>query len=816
MVYYQQQNVALLAQISKQVSSIAPQVPIPSSPPPPYPNFTPNPSDVRVNAYWFMSLVFSLSAALLATLVQQWVRDYMQVFQQNGNPLKGTRLRQYLYEGAERWYMLVVAKSVPGLVHVSLFLFFVGIIDSLLSLNTTVSITTIIPITICALFYVLSTFAPIIDPRSPFQTPLSTLIWYLTRKLHPRTLSDRASGGDLNTVSSNMSEGQMQLAMDENEDRKHRDIRAMRWLIDNRTEDDEMESFVVVIPGAFTSEWGVEVWRMVAGASKDEGANSRPNDATVRPQVDVDSQVSVLPRHGSPLPQHTRPPRSLFRFLGQFLRARSVNGAPHDVTVIRSISHARNDPHAARDLLISDLCERTRHLLDTCRNPSLFTSQDLWRKRARGCVETVASLVFCANIKPDEFGDLEWLLLELGKTEKIRELPAAESDGSFVTRWTCLYLVVVTQRSLHHSSLSYRAKYAIKRISEFRLEDKQTNIEDAGADTIETKALGVSQRIDSYFETARQFCVGLQASFRPDHDEPKEAQVKAVLKDNHKDDISKLENANTVSGQTEFIDQSVAAISHKIGYALLPGVSFDELKIELIQPDQFFNISAGKAQVFTPQIIFLVQRLRLLGSYAPKLCAIMNGQPGKGSGVYQETLESLDILWKNENDSPHSVIGRRHLMERQLWRLLDLRDGGGFGFLVELSLLVLAQLLSKASSRGTHTLYSGMFRAITSGWRDHHKRSIGTQRVILNLICDIANPKRGVIFNCTYPEYITEELLVLLRKIVEVPREGQSGSHIDDAEKELDHYCRPGPVFSVFATKAKAVISPSPQAPALS
>ncbi|KAH8992118.1 hypothetical protein EDB92DRAFT_632994 [Lactarius akahatsu] len=42
---------------------------------------SPSPSDIRVNVYWFMSLVFSLSAALFATLVEQWVRDYMHVFQ---------------------------------------------------------------------------------------------------------------------------------------------------------------------------------------------------------------------------------------------------------------------------------------------------------------------------------------------------------------------------------------------------------------------------------------------------------------------------------------------------------------------------------------------------------------------------------------------------------------------------------------------------------------------------------------------------------------------------------------------------------------
>ncbi|KAH9009421.1 hypothetical protein EDB83DRAFT_2234863 [Lactarius deliciosus] len=137
MVFYQQQNVALLAQISQQVSALTPQVPISSTPLPTY-AFDLNPSDVRVNVFWFMSLVFSISAALLATLVQQWVRDYMHVFQRYSNPLKSARLRQYLYEGAEGWYMPVVAESIPGLVHVSLFLFFVGLGDSLLNVNTTV------------------------------------------------------------------------------------------------------------------------------------------------------------------------------------------------------------------------------------------------------------------------------------------------------------------------------------------------------------------------------------------------------------------------------------------------------------------------------------------------------------------------------------------------------------------------------------------------------------------------------------------------------------------------------------------------------
>jgi Family of unknown function (DUF6535) len=82
-----------------------------------------------------MALVFSLSAAL-ATLVQQWVRDYMHVFLRYNDPLKSARLRQYLHEGLEGWYMPLVAETVPGFIHVALFLFFAGLCDLVLNINT--------------------------------------------------------------------------------------------------------------------------------------------------------------------------------------------------------------------------------------------------------------------------------------------------------------------------------------------------------------------------------------------------------------------------------------------------------------------------------------------------------------------------------------------------------------------------------------------------------------------------------------------------------------------------------------------------------
>ncbi|KAH9961554.1 hypothetical protein BC827DRAFT_325325 [Russula dissimulans] len=263
MVYYLQQNVAMLNQISHQVSSIAPQVSIPSTPLPPFPAFNPLASDIWVNVFWFMALIFSLSAALLAILVQQWVRDYMQAFQRYGNPLKSARLRQYLQEGSERWYMPVIAEAVPGLLHVSLFLFFAGLGDSVLNINTAVGVSTTVPIGITASVYIFTMIAPIIYPQSPYQNSFSGLIWYLIQKLLGRKYRDRDSNGALKSLSSNMAEGQMQLAMEETEARKGRDERAIRWLVGNMTEDPEMELFAMAIPGTFNGEWGLEVWKNI-------------------------------------------------------------------------------------------------------------------------------------------------------------------------------------------------------------------------------------------------------------------------------------------------------------------------------------------------------------------------------------------------------------------------------------------------------------------------------------------------------------------------------------------------------------------------
>ena len=119
---------------------------------------------------------------------------------------------------------------------------------------------------------------------------------------------------------------------------------------------------------------------------------------------------------------------------------------------------------------------------------------------------------------------------------------------------------------------------------------------------------------------------------------------------------------------------------------------------------------------------------------------------GRNSEKHKETLESLESIGK----IPIPLPRLNHLMKRQLWRLQDLPDGSGLGFTMEFFFLALKQLSSSSSPKDLkRVVYIGTFKAIPSGWEDI-KDPFRTQRVLLNLICDLIIPHRGI-FSVTFP-----------------------------------------------------------------
>jgi hypothetical protein len=693
-----------------------------------------------------MALIFSLSAALLAILVQQWVRDYMHVFQRYSDPLKSARLRQYLQEGSEGWYMPVLAEAVPGLLHVSLFLFFAGLCDSVFNINTTVGISTTVPIGISGLVYIFTTFAPIIYPQSPYQTSFSGLIWYIIQKFGCRRYRDRGSGGASKPVSSNMAQGQMQLAMEETEDRKGRDGRAIRWLVSNMTEDAEMESFVMAIPGSFNGEWGEEVWKDVSITIDDKNKGTSRNEPS-RIQGIFGSIIRVVRTRNASDPLPNTPLRL----------------APHLPNF-----HSHSTAHITGEDTVGELSVRVAHVLETCKNRKLFASDyELWRRRTRACVETTASLVICAGADLGQFGDIFEQLADIGSDQNVRESSTTGKDQSFVMRWTCLSLVAI--RSILEpqglTGLGICARNAV-----YLLERT------ADDDTSEEQAVTHVQKIAETFNKAwgclNELGKALEGNLTED-------EAREILRD-HESQISELEHINIEDSNLQVLaDASIRQVQSSIDASSwgiithhLPGVNFDDFGTEPVLFNQFIKLWDNRHQI---QFIFTQQHLERIRSVAQIFRDSLEGQ--WDADAFQEKFNGLGRLswffmpnWFNR------------MLHRQLWRLQDLSDGGGLGFTVELFFLSFDWRPSKYSSKA---LYLGTFRAITSDW-SKYKHSHGTQ----NLLLDMVMPD-GLV-NSNYPDYIVDEFLKLLGNILE----GQIGPHIDNAVQNLTDFLRVGDLYS--------------------
>ncbi|KAI0248285.1 hypothetical protein BJV78DRAFT_1284904 [Lactifluus subvellereus] len=172
-------TVQILSQISGQLAAIANGTVL--STPPPSPQFHPSPRSVRVNALWFLSLCLSLTCALLATLMQQWSRNYIQMAQgHHSDPAAQARLRAYVFDGVSKFHMSHTLGLVPLLLHISVFLFLLGMVEFLFPINNTVTFVVLGFVIAMVCTYLLFTVFPLACLNFPYSTPLSPLVWRLT------------------------------------------------------------------------------------------------------------------------------------------------------------------------------------------------------------------------------------------------------------------------------------------------------------------------------------------------------------------------------------------------------------------------------------------------------------------------------------------------------------------------------------------------------------------------------------------------------------------------------------------------------------
>ncbi|KAI0298061.1 hypothetical protein B0F90DRAFT_1736076 [Multifurca ochricompacta] len=250
-------TVQLLSQISQQLSSISNGTPFPapatlldSS------SFQPTAAAVRVNTLWFISLAMSTACALWATLMQQWTRRYVQVADRPYAPPKRARIRAFFAEGVEKFGLAAAVEVLPALLHTSVLLFYIGLIDFLFNINHTVAYSLLSLVAFAVLIYFVLSIMPLYFHNSPYQTPLSSVLWFMMEAtpLVRLWLSGKsvAVQNAIRDRRDRIEQG-MRRALEKTASSLtwKADAHALEWTLVSLDEDHELEEFLDGIPGLF-------------------------------------------------------------------------------------------------------------------------------------------------------------------------------------------------------------------------------------------------------------------------------------------------------------------------------------------------------------------------------------------------------------------------------------------------------------------------------------------------------------------------------------------------------------------------------------
>ncbi|KAJ7855525.1 hypothetical protein B0H13DRAFT_1447356, partial [Mycena leptocephala] len=110
---------------------------------------------------------------LIATLVKQWSRDFIQRTEMRPSPIIRARIFSYLYFGLQRFGMHTMVDFIPLPLHVSLLLFFAGLVAFLWPINTVLMIVAAALLGLISVTYICLTLLPIFCSDSPYRMPLS-------------------------------------------------------------------------------------------------------------------------------------------------------------------------------------------------------------------------------------------------------------------------------------------------------------------------------------------------------------------------------------------------------------------------------------------------------------------------------------------------------------------------------------------------------------------------------------------------------------------------------------------------------------------
>ncbi|ESK85796.1 hypothetical protein Moror_2409 [Moniliophthora roreri MCA 2997] len=121
--------------------------------------FKPDASSIRINVFWFLSLILSLASALFSLLCKQWVREH-QRDTTTRTPGEALALRQLRRDSFEKWGVSSFLSALPLLLEVALLFFFVGVLDLLWNRHRVPFVICFVVVSLSVGLYFLTTLLP--------------------------------------------------------------------------------------------------------------------------------------------------------------------------------------------------------------------------------------------------------------------------------------------------------------------------------------------------------------------------------------------------------------------------------------------------------------------------------------------------------------------------------------------------------------------------------------------------------------------------------------------------------------------------------
>ena len=213
---------------------------------------------IHVNILWFLSLCLSLACGLGATLVQQWLRRYIRLTQHPDAPLRRVRMRAFLFKGIRDFHVGWVVENISVMLHAAIFLFFIGLCEFLFTINDEVAEVIVVAVSILAVVYFILTLLPALFRNCPFQTPLTSVLWYIGHSVAIAFLYlFRCSShvrAKIDVMQDHFRKGMDKHLMSMMSYKSELDKHALESTLGMCREEEELEAFVDAIPGYLQTE----------------------------------------------------------------------------------------------------------------------------------------------------------------------------------------------------------------------------------------------------------------------------------------------------------------------------------------------------------------------------------------------------------------------------------------------------------------------------------------------------------------------------------------------------------------------------------